>query len=143
MFVSKIHPLRRTIHFFLVKNEPFKVRVSIIQCPNELPPPPPPPFLRIQEHNCDHGVRAERAYWTVVVAVLNWLPMVMMTINYSVIIHRLSFTRVVHSGSDTMTALQKRSARRVSVPGVHLGGGGGGVQSWRKTHCTSLVVWHS
>ncbi|GFS09649.1 neuropeptide FF receptor 2 [Elysia marginata] len=64
-------------------------------------------------HNCDYGVRAERVYWTVVVAVLNWLPMLMMTINYSVIIHRLSFMRVAHTGSDTMTALQKRSARRV------------------------------
>ncbi|GFN91874.1 neuropeptide ff receptor 2 [Plakobranchus ocellatus] len=65
------------------------------------------------DNNCDFGVKAERAYWTVVVAVLNWLPMLMMTINYSVIIHRLRFTRVVHGGSNSMTAIQKRSARRV------------------------------
>ncbi|CAL1530113.1 unnamed protein product [Lymnaea stagnalis] len=39
--------------------------------------------------------------------------MAMMTVNYTVIIHHLQCSRVAHSGSMNMSAVQRRSARRV------------------------------
>ncbi|XP_035825028.1 substance-K receptor [Aplysia californica] len=73
------------------------------------------PMIERSDGTCDKGQVSERVYWTVIVAVLNWIPMLMMSINYTVIIHRLQFSRVAHNGNDSMSAVQRRSARRVSI----------------------------
>ncbi|XP_055876707.1 QRFP-like peptide receptor isoform X2 [Biomphalaria glabrata] len=73
------------------------------------------PARERSDGSCDQGIIAERVYWAVVISVLNWIPMVMMTINYAVIIHRLHSTRVVstNSGSLGMSIIQRRSAKKV------------------------------
>lgn len=65
--------------------------------------------------SCDGGKASEKSYWTVVMAVLNWVPMLVMTFVYAVIIQRLHFGRVTHNGSVSMSAVQQRSAKRVSL----------------------------
>ena len=70
--------------------------------------------MRRSDGTCDQGKVSLRVYWTVVVAALNWIPMLVMTVNYAVIIHRLKFHRQIgHQGGDHMSNLQRRSARRV------------------------------
>ncbi|CAG5117031.1 unnamed protein product [Candidula unifasciata] len=64
---------------------------------------------------CDGGKTAEQYYWTPVLVALNWLPMLLMTIMYSVIIQRLQFGRLSHNGSLSMSAVQQRSTKRVVI----------------------------
>ncbi|KAH9502547.1 hypothetical protein Btru_068960 [Bulinus truncatus] len=73
------------------------------------------PARELSDGSCDQGVIAERVYWAVVISVLFWIPMVMMTINYTVIIHRLHSSRVVssNSGGPGMSVVQRRSSKKV------------------------------
>ncbi|XP_041364373.1 neuropeptide FF receptor 2-like, partial [Gigantopelta aegis] len=64
--------------------------------------------------SCDHGLTSKRAYWSLVVVVLNWVPMIVMIILYTVIIIKLRFNRVVpSSGALSMSAIQQRSKTKV------------------------------
>ncbi|XP_071107553.1 QRFP-like peptide receptor [Haliotis cracherodii] len=63
---------------------------------------------------CDNGLTSKRAYWTLVVVVLNWVPMIVMTIAYTVIVLKLRFNRIVpSSGELSLSAIQQRSKRKV------------------------------
>ena len=69
--------------------------------------------------SCDHGLTSKRAYWSLVVVVLNWVPMIVMVILYTVIIIRLRFNRVVpSSGALSMSAIQQKSKTKVSCLSV-------------------------
>ncbi|BFZ03844.1 hypothetical protein BsWGS_06883 [Bradybaena similaris] len=73
------------------------------------------PMIVKSDGSCDGGKTSEKSYWTVVLVVLNWVPMLVMTFVYVVIIQRLHFGRVTHNGSVSMSAVQQRSAKRVVI----------------------------
>ncbi|XP_050409422.1 trissin receptor-like [Patella vulgata] len=71
------------------------------------------PTYTIKE-KCDNGLTSKRAFWTMVSVVLNWVPMIVMTILYTIIILNLRFNRVVpSSGELSLSAIQRRSKSKV------------------------------
>ncbi|KAL3876055.1 hypothetical protein ACJMK2_033940 [Sinanodonta woodiana] len=72
------------------------------------------PMVRASETTCDMGVMSKRAYWTFVCVVLNWIPMIVMTMTYTIILIKLRGHKVVPSNSTmSKSAIQQRSKRKV------------------------------
>ncbi|XP_059147523.1 trissin receptor-like [Physella acuta] len=71
------------------------------------------PVMVLSDGSCDNGILAERIFWAVVIAALNWIPMLIMTLIYTVIIHRLRFSRMTNNNHIGISAVQSRSARKV------------------------------
>lgn len=68
----------------------------------------------MSDGECDRGLTSKRAYWTLVIVVLNWVPMVMMMISYTVILVKLYQNRIVpSSGALSVSAIQQRSKKKV------------------------------
>lgn len=64
---------------------------------------------------CDWGLSYKKAFWTIVCVVLNWVPMVVMTILYSIILVQLRYNRIMpSSGALSISARQQKSKRKVS-----------------------------
>lgn len=63
---------------------------------------------------CDGGHRSKMIYWICVIVALNWIPMIVMMVTYSVILVRLNEKkRIVPSGNVMSTsAIQQRSKRK-------------------------------
>ncbi|XP_060064131.1 QRFP-like peptide receptor [Ylistrum balloti] len=72
------------------------------------------PAVQEADGDCDSGRQSRRAFWTCVVVVLNWIPLVVMTITYSVLFVRLRKQKIVPStGSISMSSVQQKSKKKV------------------------------
>ncbi|XP_033749044.1 QRFP-like peptide receptor [Pecten maximus] len=72
------------------------------------------PGVREADGDCDSGRQSRRAFWTCVVVVLNWIPMLVMTITYTVLFVRLRKQKIVPStGSISISTVQQRSKKKV------------------------------
>ncbi|ESO97830.1 hypothetical protein LOTGIDRAFT_152934 [Lottia gigantea] len=66
------------------------------------------------DQKCDNGLTSKRAFWIMVSVVLNWVPMIVMTILYTIIIINLRFNRVLpSSGELSLNAIHRRSKSKV------------------------------
>jgi len=64
---------------------------------------------------CDRGLLSKRAYWTCICVVLNWVPMLVMMVAYTIILIRLRQNHSIpRNGVLTMSAIQQRSKQRVN-----------------------------
>ncbi|OWF35228.1 substance-K receptor-like [Mizuhopecten yessoensis] len=72
------------------------------------------PSVREADGDCDSGRRSRRAFWTCVVVVLNWIPMLVMAITYSILFIRLRKQKIVpSSGSISISTVQQKSKKKV------------------------------
>ena len=72
------------------------------------------PMRTLEDNTCDYGMFAKKTYWIVVCAVLNWFPMVVMTLAYAIIVIKLRTHRVVPKlGAMSRSSIQERSKRKV------------------------------
>lgn len=92
------------------------------------------PMRTMEDNKCDYGMRSKKIYWIIVCAVLNWFPMVCMTLAYTVIVIKLRQHRVGPKlGAASKSTIQERSKRKV---GTYLGLRGNN----RNTDSKSLVL---
>ena len=72
------------------------------------------PQTRNSDGECDKGYRSKRAYWICVLVVLNWFPMVIMLVVYTIILIRLGKKKIIpSSGALSNSAIQQRSKQKV------------------------------
>lgn len=72
------------------------------------------PQTRNSDGECDNGYRSKSAYWVCVLVVLNWIPMVIMIVMYTIILVRLGKRRIIpSSGALSTSAIQQRSKQKV------------------------------
>ena len=72
------------------------------------------PQIRRSDGECDTGLTSRSAYWICVLVVLNWIPMLVMMVTYTVILVRLRRSRkVARCGRLSISAIQQRSKRKV------------------------------
>ena len=69
----------------------------------------------LSDGSCDYGITSKKIYWIIVCAVLNWTPMLFMTVAYTVIVIKLRQHRIVPKlGASSKSTIQEKSKRRVS-----------------------------
>ncbi|CAC5402403.1 NPFFR2 [Mytilus coruscus] len=72
------------------------------------------PQTRNSDGECDNGYRSKSAYWVCVLVVLNWIPMVIMIVMYTIILVRLGKRKIIpSSGALSTSAIQQRSKRKL------------------------------
>lgn len=72
------------------------------------------PLRKLPDGTCDQGLTSKKAYWIVVCGVLNWTPMLCMTLAYTIIVIKLRKHKIVPKlGASTKSSIQERSKRRV------------------------------
>ena len=72
------------------------------------------PQIQRSDGECDTGLTSRSAYWICVLVVLNWIPMLVMMVTYTVILVRLRRSRkVARCGRLSISAIQQRSKRKV------------------------------
>ncbi|BFZ18004.1 hypothetical protein BsWGS_21043 [Bradybaena similaris] len=71
------------------------------------------PKLDMPNGECDMGRTSQTLYYIVVLATLHWIPMVAMSISYTIIIYRLRWGQDCSCGSENVPIVQKRSTRKV------------------------------
>lgn len=65
---------------------------------------------------CDEGYMSKSTYWIFVLVVLNWFPMVIMLVVYTIILVRLGKKRIIpSSGALSSSAIQQRSKQKVFI----------------------------
>ncbi|XP_053391825.1 QRFP-like peptide receptor [Mercenaria mercenaria] len=66
--------------------------------------------------SCDNGITSKKIYWIIVCGVLNWTPMLFMTLAYTFIVIRLRKHKIVPKlGASSKSSIQERSKRRVVI----------------------------
>ena len=72
------------------------------------------PQTRNSDNECDKGYLSKSAYWVCVLVVLNWFPMVIMLVVYTIILMRLGKKKIIpSSGALSTSAIQQRSKKKV------------------------------
>ncbi|XP_061175179.1 neuropeptide FF receptor 2-like [Saccostrea echinata] len=72
------------------------------------------PQILQSDGTCDQGKSSRKAYWICLLVVLNWVPMLLMMIAYTVIFIKLRKTRrVSKTGRLSMSVVQQRSKKKV------------------------------
>ncbi|KAK3091944.1 hypothetical protein FSP39_023889 [Pinctada imbricata] len=72
------------------------------------------PSVRNKDGQCDAGLKSRSTYWICVLVVLNWVPMLLMMVAYTVILRRLHRgKKVAKSARLSISVIQQRSKRRV------------------------------
>lgn len=72
------------------------------------------PQVLQSDGTCDQGKTSRKAYWICLLVVLNWVPMLLMMIAYTVIFVKLRKSRrVSRTGRLSMSAVQQRSKKKV------------------------------
>ena len=75
------------------------------------------PQVLQSDGNCDQGKRSRKAYWICLLVVLNWVPMLLMMVAYTVIFIKLRKSRrVSRTGRLSISAVQQRSKKKVTEP---------------------------
>lgn len=74
------------------------------------------PMTYSEETGCDYGKTSKRAFWIIICIVLNWVPMVVMTVVYAIILHRLRFNRIgPQNGTMSLSSIQQKSKQKVRL----------------------------
>ncbi|XP_048761624.2 neuropeptide FF receptor 2-like isoform X2 [Ostrea edulis] len=72
------------------------------------------PQVLQSDGTCDQGKTSRKAYWICLLVVLNWVPMLLMMIAYTVIFVKLRKSRrVSRTGRLSMSAVQQRSKKKL------------------------------
>lgn len=72
------------------------------------------PQTRNSDNECDEGYLSKSTYWVCVLVVLNWFPMVIMLVVYTIILMRLGKKKIIpSSGALSTSAIQQRSKKKV------------------------------
>lgn len=73
------------------------------------------PTKVLADGSCDNGLTSKKIYWIIVCAVLNWTPMLFMTVAYTFIVIKLRQHKIVPKlGASSQSSIQERSKRKVS-----------------------------
>ena len=75
------------------------------------------PMKSTEDGKCDNGLASKQAYWIVVCGILNWTPMLIMTVAYTSIVIKLKKNRIVPNlGASSKSSIQQKSKRKVGCP---------------------------
>lgn len=78
------------------------------------------PQTRDSDGDCDEGYMSKSTYWIFVLVVLNWFPMVIMLVVYTIILVRLGKKRIIpSSGALSSSAIQQRSKQKACLTKPH------------------------
>ena len=71
--------------------------------------------MRLEDDGtCDDGLTSKKAYWIIVCGVLNWTPMLVMTLSYTFIVIKLRKHKIGPKlGASSKSSVQQRSTRKV------------------------------